>query len=127
MKTLYLIVPFAPLVASVIVGLFGPKIGRSASHWLCILGVAVSLVASIPIFQDVMAGHSFNGDVYTWLRSGDFKLTIGFLIDPLTVTMMLCVVVILASAMWRCAQVLRGRIAGRQRECLAGPGGQTIE
>ena len=33
----------------------------------------------------------FNGDVYTWLQSGDLKLAIGFLIDPLTATMMLVV------------------------------------
>jgi NADH-quinone oxidoreductase subunit L len=91
MNALYLTVALAPLVASVIVGLFGQRLGRSVSHWLCIIGVAVSFMASIPIFQDVMAGHVFNGDVYTWLRSGDLKLSIGFLIDPLTVTMMLVV------------------------------------
>ncbi len=38
-----------------------------------------------------MAGHAFNGDVYTWLQSGSLKLAIGFLIDPLTATMMLVV------------------------------------
>ena len=43
------------------------------------------------ISRDVLAGHLFNGDVYTWLRSGDLKLAIGFLIDPLTATMMLVV------------------------------------
>src|SRR5690242_10974183 len=87
MRGLYLIVPFAPLVASIIVGLWGPKIGRAASHTLCILGVAASFVASIFILRDVQAGHIFNGDVYAWLVSGNFKLAIGFLIDPLTALM----------------------------------------
>src|SRR5437762_3018504 len=87
----YLLVPLAPLVAAIVVGLFGPKIGRRASHWLCCLGVAASMVASYFIFRDVMAGNHFNGDVYTWLQSGDLKLSIGFLIDPLTATMMLVV------------------------------------
>ncbi|MGE5171402.1 MAG: NADH-quinone oxidoreductase subunit L [Rudaea sp.] len=91
MRGLYLLVPLAPLVASVIVGLWGPKLGRSASHWLCILGVAASFVASILITRDVRAGHLFNGDVYAWLASGNLKLSVGFLIDPLTVTMMLVV------------------------------------
>src|SRR5690349_13448714 len=90
-RGLYLIVPFAPLIASIIVGLWGPKIGRAASHTLCILGVAASFVASIFILRDVQVGHLFNGDVYTWLQSGDLKLSIGFLIDPLTTTMMLVV------------------------------------
>ena len=91
MKSLYLLVPLAPLVASIVVGLWGPKLGRSISHWLCILGVAASMVASIVIARDVHAGHVFNGDVYAWLLSGDFKLAIGFLIDPLTATMILVV------------------------------------
>ncbi|MET0732908.1 MAG: NADH-quinone oxidoreductase subunit L [Casimicrobiaceae bacterium] len=91
MQQLYLVVPLAPLLASIVVGLFGAKLGRSVSHSLCILGVAVAMVASYLISRDVAAGHLFNGDVYTWLRSGDLKLSIGFLIDPLTTTMMLVV------------------------------------
>jgi len=91
MRALYLLVPLAPLLASIVVGLWGPKLGRSISHWLCILGVAASFVASIVIARDVQAGHVFNGDVYAWLVSGDLKLAIGFLVDPLTATMLLVV------------------------------------
>src|SRR4029453_7107586 len=91
MQRLYLLVPLPPLAAAIVVGLFGPRIGRGASHWLCCLGVAASMVASYFIYRDVMAGNPFNGDVYTWLQSGELKLSIGFLIDPLTTTMMLVV------------------------------------
>jgi NADH-quinone oxidoreductase subunit L len=91
MRTLYLIVPLAPLVGAIVVGLFGPKLGRALSHWLCIIGVAISFVASIAIWRDVNAGHMFNGDVYTWARSGEFKLAVGFLVDPLTALMLLVV------------------------------------
>src|SRR5512134_3866211 len=90
-KTLYLLVPLAPLAASIVVGLFGARLGRSVSHWLCILGVAVAMVASFVIWRDVGAGNTFNGDVYTWAEVGGIKLAIGFLIDPLTATMMLVV------------------------------------
>ena len=91
MRELYLLVPLAPLAASIVVGLWGPKLGRSVSHWLCILGVAASFVASIAIALDVRAGHVFDGDVYTWLSTGGVKVAVGFLIDPLTVTMLLVV------------------------------------
>ena len=91
MRGLYLLVPLAPLAASIVVGLWGPKLGRSVSHWLCILGVAAAFVASIVLARDVQAGNVFDADVYAWLVSGDFKLAIGFLIDPLTATMMLVV------------------------------------
>jgi NADH-quinone oxidoreductase subunit L len=91
MQTLYLIVPLAPLCGAIIAGLFGKVIGRSGAHWVTSLGVAVAFVASLLIFQDVQAGHTFNGNLYTWLESGGLKLSIGFLIDPLTVLMMLVV------------------------------------
>src|SRR5246127_1118076 len=87
MQQLYLLVPLAPLAAAIVVGLWGPRIGRAWSHRLCILGVAVSTIASAFILRDVMAGHLFNGDVYVWQTSGDLKFAIGFLIDPLTALM----------------------------------------
>src|SRR6266536_1920055 len=87
MHYLYLLVPLAPLAGAIVVGLWGPKLGRAVSHWICILGVAVSMGASALILRDVLAGHTFNGNVYTWLSSGDLKLAIGFLIDPLTALM----------------------------------------
>jgi NADH-quinone oxidoreductase subunit L len=83
-QQLYLLVPLAPLAAAIVVGLWGPKIGRTWSHRLCILGVAVSTVASAFILRDVMAGNTFNGDIYVWQTSGQLKFAIGLLIDPLT-------------------------------------------
>jgi NADH-quinone oxidoreductase subunit L len=88
---LYLLVPLVPLAAAIVVGLFGPKLGRGVSHWLCCLGVAVSMFASMVILRDVLAGNVFNGDVYTWLQSGPIRLSIGLLIDPLTALMMVVV------------------------------------
>ncbi len=88
MRSVYLLVPLAPLVAAILVGLFGRRLGRSVSHWLCIVGVAVSFVASSWVFLDVRAGNTFNGTVYTWLSSGSLRFEIGFLIDSLTATMM---------------------------------------
>ena len=44
MQQLYLAVPLVPLVASIIVGLWGRKMPRAASHWITILAVAVSFV-----------------------------------------------------------------------------------
>lgn len=91
MKTLYLVVPLAPLFGAILAGLFGKRIGRAGAHTVTILGVAVAFVASVMIFLDVQAGHTFNGSVYQWMETGDLKLEIGFLIDPLTTMMMLVV------------------------------------
>lgn len=91
MDNLYLLVPLAPLVGAIIAGLFGNIVGRTFSHCITILLVAVSFVASVFIYQDVMAGNTFNGTVYQWLNLGDTRLEVGFLIDHLTVLMMLVV------------------------------------
>ncbi len=91
MQKLYLLVPLAPLFGALIAGLFCRVIPRWVAHTVTILGVAIACIASFVIFQDVMAGHTFNGPVYQWLTSGDYKFEVGFLIDQLTVTMMLVV------------------------------------
>ena len=91
MKTAYLLVPFAPLVGAILAGLFGRVIGRTLSHVVTILGVLVSLLASITVLRDVLAGNTFNGPLYTWAIVDGVKFEVGFLIDSLTATMM-CVV-----------------------------------
>src|SRR5487761_2407514 len=91
MNDLYLLVPMAPLLGAVLAGFFGHTLGRRGSHVVTILGVAISFIASVVIAQDVFAGHSFNGTLYTWLSTGNVSLVVGFLIDPLTVTLMLIV------------------------------------
>ena len=91
MQQLYLLVPLAPLAGAIIAGFFGKAIGRAGAHWVTILGVFVSLVASWFIYQDVERGNLFNGTVYTWATSGGLSFEVGFLIDKLTVTMMLVV------------------------------------
>ncbi|QDX80858.1 NADH-quinone oxidoreductase subunit L [Denitratisoma sp. DHT3] len=91
MQTIYLLVPLAPLFGAIVAGLFGKTIGRAGAHTVTILGVAVAFVLSLFVYQDVEAGHTFNGAVYTWLQSGGLTLQVGFLIDKLTVMMMLVV------------------------------------
>src|SRR6266446_8908738 len=91
MQQLYLLIALSPLAASIVVGLWAAKLGRAASHWICILGIAVSFVGSGFVLRDVLAGNVFNGDIYVWMTSGDVKFAIGFLIDPLTALMMVVV------------------------------------
>ncbi|MBI4809349.1 MAG: NADH-quinone oxidoreductase subunit L [Nitrosomonadales bacterium] len=91
MQTLYLLVPLAPLVGAIAAGLFGKVLGRAWSHRITIALVGVSFAVSVVIFQDVMGGHIFNGSVYKWMSSGSTTFEVGFLIDRLTVMMMLVV------------------------------------
>jgi len=91
-KTVYLLVPLAPLAGAILAGLFGKKIGRSGAHWATILGVGIACVLSIGVFIDVnQNGNTFNGEIYKWAVSGGIPLSVGFLIDPLTSMMMVVV------------------------------------
>jgi NADH-quinone oxidoreductase subunit L len=46
---------------------------------------------AVVIYQDVQAGNTFNGTIYTWMVAGGITFEVGFLIDSLTVMMMLVV------------------------------------
>ncbi len=89
--SLYLTIPLAPLAGAIIAGLFCRIIPRTLAHLATIAGVAVAFVCSVLVFQDVMAGNTFNGTVYTWLTTDSINIQVGFLIDSLTATMMLVV------------------------------------
>ena len=91
MKTLYPLVPLAPLAGSIVAGLFGRWVGRRGAHTVTILGVLVAFLASVAIYFDVKAGNTFNGPLYVWGTSDGLSFQVGFLIDPLTVMMMLVV------------------------------------
>jgi NADH-quinone oxidoreductase subunit L len=91
MKTLYLLVPLAPLAGAIVAGLAGRAVGRAGAHWAAILGVLVSFAASCVVLADVLGGNTFNGGVYTWLTSGETRLEVGFLIDRLSALMMVVV------------------------------------
>jgi len=92
-----LAVPLAPLVGSVLAGVFGTqfggnRIGRTVSHSLTILGVFVAFVLSAMTLYDVVVhGARFNATLYEWMVIGSLKMEVGFLVDGLT-AMMMCVV-----------------------------------
>lgn len=91
MKTAYLLVPFAPLVGAMVAGFAGRAIGKKATHQVAILGVLVSLLASLWVMHDVSQGNTFNGALYSWAVIGKLKMEVGFLIDQLTAMMMVVV------------------------------------
>jgi NADH-quinone oxidoreductase subunit L len=90
MDFIYLAIPLASLLGAVIAGFFGKQIGRSASHCVTIIGVAVSFVLSLLVLKDVVVDGApiYNGSVYTWMISDGIRFEVGFLIDGLTALMM---------------------------------------
>jgi NADH-quinone oxidoreductase subunit L len=93
MKSVYLAIVLAPLVGSIIAGLFGRVIGRNGAHWVTIIGVGISSLLSLYAYKHIVfdGGEIFNETIYTWLTSGSLTLSVGFLVDRLSVTMMVVV------------------------------------
>ena len=91
MKIVYLAIPLACLAASLIIGLFGRRIGRRPAHCIAIAGVGAAFVLSLVVYADVRSGNLFNGAIYTWGVSGGVPLRIGFMIDQLSAVMMVLV------------------------------------
>jgi NADH-quinone oxidoreductase subunit L len=89
-EQVYLTIVLAPLLAAIVAGLFGKKIGRAGAHWVTIIGVAVSFVLSLVVLKDLVfdGGEPYNGTVYRWASMGGIYFEVGFLIDRLTVLMM---------------------------------------
>ncbi|MFO1504631.1 MAG: NADH-quinone oxidoreductase subunit L [Steroidobacteraceae bacterium] len=90
---LLLWIPLLPLAGAIIAGLFGRFIGRQPAAIVTILGVAASCLLSLIVFKQLIVDHAavFNAPVYTWLISDGIRMSIGFLVDPLTVMMMVVV------------------------------------
>jgi len=87
----YLLIPFLPFAAFLINILFGRGIIKDKAHWVAIIAVAGSWVVSVATLVDVMSGKTLNEDLYTWILSGGFKVSVGFLIDQLTTVMLIVV------------------------------------
>ena len=93
MENIYLTIVLAPLIGSIIAGLFGNLIGRSGAHWVTITAVGISSILSLLAYYHLFYndGEIYNASVYTWLNSGGLHFEIGFLVDQLSVTMMVVV------------------------------------
>ncbi|SMN10810.1 NADH-ubiquinone oxidoreductase chain L [uncultured Candidatus Thioglobus sp.] len=93
MENFYLIIALSPLVGAIIAGFFGRTLGRTATHTITILGVLISTVLALLVFNHhvLEKGEIFNQNLYTWMQIGHLNISVGFLIDGLTSVMLVVV------------------------------------
>lgn len=96
MLQLCLIIVLSPLLGSLIAGFFRNPIGRVGAHTVTILGIALSLCCSVYLAYGLFSGdrEPFNVMLYQWASGGSlmpYAFSIGFLIDPLSVLMLVVV------------------------------------
>ncbi len=91
-----LAIPALPLLASLIVGLFGWALKEKLSHTITSASVIISALLSVHIFVQALDGASFYGNFWNWMISGDFVVPVGMMIDRLTAIMMVVVTIVSA-------------------------------
>ena len=89
------IVPLCPLIGFFIHGLLGRYLGKGLVGFLASLAIGVSFLVSVFIFFDLLKlpveERSVEVIAFTWMASGLLNVPVGFLVDPLSVVMMMTV------------------------------------
>jgi NADH-quinone oxidoreductase subunit L len=93
MENIYLTIALSPLLGAIIAGFFGGILGRKATHTITILGVFISTMLALYVFNIhvLEKGEIFNQNIYTWMQIGSLNISVGFLIDNLTSVMLVVV------------------------------------
>ncbi len=89
-----LLIILLPLIGSMIAGLFGRRyLGNAVSRMVTIGCMLGALALSIQAFFAVAVGDApaTREEIFSWIVSGDFKVSFGILMDRLTVVMLVVV------------------------------------
>ena len=90
----HLLIVLAPLAGSIIAGVFGRRfLGNSIARMVTIIGMLISALLAIRVFFMVAVGNSdpIHQEVFSWIVSGDFRVSFGIYIDRLTAIMLIVV------------------------------------
>lgn len=89
------LVPFFPLLGVVINGILGIRFSKRLIGLIGSTAILLSFLVSCRILWDVLQlppdARVFEVSVYRWIPCGDLKVNIGFLVDALSLVMMLTV------------------------------------
>jgi NADH-quinone oxidoreductase subunit L len=87
------LIPALPLAGFVILLVAGRRMGEPAAGWLATIMCAGSFVASVVVFAGLLGeneeGRQFTQTLFEWVPAGGLRVDVGFLADPLSITMAL--------------------------------------
>ena len=89
------LIPALPLAGFLILLATGRRLGDPKAGYLATAMMAGSFLVAVGVFFDLMGLHGeerrFEQDLFTWMNVGGLDVHVGFLVDPLSVTMALFV------------------------------------
>ncbi len=87
------IIPLLPLAGAVVLLFFGKRIGEPRAGWIGTTMIGLSFVWTVVTFAALrdVEPRSHVRTIFSWFAAGGFQVKMGFLVDPLSVTMLLFV------------------------------------
>jgi NADH-quinone oxidoreductase subunit L len=89
------LIPALPLAGFLILLVAGRRLGEPAAGWLATVMCTGSFVASVVVFAGLLGeneeGRQFTQTLFEWVPAGGLRVDVGFLADPLSITMALFV------------------------------------
>jgi len=87
------LIPALPLAGFLILLVAGKRLGDPAAGWVATLTCVGSFVASVVVYFGLLdepeEGRQFTQTLFTWVPAGGLRVDVGFLADPLSITMAL--------------------------------------
>jgi NADH-quinone oxidoreductase subunit L len=89
------LIPLLPLAGFIALVLGGRLLGEPGAGWLATGAIGSSFLVTLGVFADMVSKdeeeRSHTETLFEWIPAGDFSVDIGFLADPLSITMALFV------------------------------------
>jgi NADH-quinone oxidoreductase subunit L len=89
------LIPLFPAIGFAVNLFLGRRISKGAVGFIACAAIGLSFLVSLLLFSALLklppTGRSVESIIYTWILSGEFQANIGFLIDPLSLVMMMVV------------------------------------
>lgn len=92
MEHLLYIIPLFPFLGFIISGVLGKKMSKGLVGTLASIMVFIPFLLSVYLFTQLGHEHSaFYQNVFSWIKSGSLTISFSFLVDPLSVIMMMII------------------------------------
>ena len=92
---MYLIIVILPLLASIISGFFGRKVGVSGSHVItCTSVITTTILATLAFLEVGLNNIPVSVKLFRWIDSESFNVLWSFNFDSLTVSMLIPVLIV---------------------------------
>ena len=89
------LIPALPLFGFVVLVLVGRRLGEPMAGWFAFLMPAAAFVVTLGVWLDLLSKDADERSVvktlFTWIPAGSLHVDVGFLVDPLSVAMLLFV------------------------------------